>query len=196
MTTPTIHGDWSAPALRHMTTAPRIRHCERMLRTATSVRERETYRAELRRLRGESESQPRATITVPAGMVDPLRDGVYLSLDAAIQSLARAKFPPGHKADPERYELLEATQALLDRAGRVPTVPPASVSVDLDEHRLILLDALHRKLDDETRVLNGSDSHERVAITERLDRLAEFIASAEAQGAARPSAAEPAALAY
>ncbi len=47
--------DWSAPALRHMTTKPRIRHCERMMRTATSVRERETYRAEIRRLRGESE---------------------------------------------------------------------------------------------------------------------------------------------
>jgi hypothetical protein len=187
------HVDWNAPALRHMTTAPRIRHCERMLRTATSIRERETYRAELRRLRGESESQPCATITVPADMVDPVRDGAYLSLDAAIQTLARAKFPPGHKADPERYELLEATQALLDRTGRVATAPPVSIKVDLDEHRLTLLDALHRKLDDETRVLSGSDSHEREAITARLDRLAEFISTAEAQGAARPNAAEPAA---
>jgi hypothetical protein len=113
-----------------MTTAPRIRHCERMLRTATSVRERETYRGELRRLRGESEAQPCAALTIPADMVDPLRDGVYLSLDAAIQNLARAKFPAGHKADPERYELLEATQALLDRAGRLPTIPPASISID------------------------------------------------------------------
>jgi hypothetical protein len=56
--------DWSAPALRHMTTAPRIRHCERMLRTATSVPERETYRAELRCLRGESETQPCAALVI------------------------------------------------------------------------------------------------------------------------------------
>jgi hypothetical protein len=128
-----------------MATAARIRHCERMMSTATSVPERETYRAELRRLRGESETQPCAALVIPPDMVEPLRDGVYLALDAAIEQLARAKFPAGHKADPDRYELLEATQALLDRTGRVPASPPVSISVDLDRHRLILLDALNPK---------------------------------------------------
>jgi hypothetical protein len=50
--------DWDAPALRHLTTEPRIRHCERMMRTATSVAEREMHRAEIRRLRGQNAPPP------------------------------------------------------------------------------------------------------------------------------------------
>lgn len=185
--------DWSAPALKHMTTTPRIRHCQRMMRTATSVAEREGYRAELRRLHGENEAQPCA-MTVPPEMVDAVREGAYLALDTAIQILARAKFPPGHKPDPERYEQLETTQALLDLTGRYATIPPASIKVDLDEHRLTLLDALHRKLKADTQLgeaasaARNRDEPAATTATASPDELAEFIATVEAQGGAREPA--------
>ncbi len=181
--------DWNAPALRHMTTAPRIRHCERMMRTATSVAEREMHGAEIRRLRGQNEPQP--TITVPADMVDPLREGVYRAIDSAIHTLAQAKLSPGRKVDPERYEQLEGAQALRDRIGRTAAVPPLSVEVDLDEHCFALLDALHHALHAETRLLEsphgdtGPDPQERAAITARRDELAELISTVEAQDDAR-----------
>jgi hypothetical protein len=87
-----------------------------------------------------------------------------------------------------------APAPLLDLTGRYATTPPASIKVDLDEHRLTLLDALHRKLEADTRLgeaasaARNRDEPAATTATASPDELAEFIAAVEVQGGAREPA--------
>jgi hypothetical protein len=132
-----------------------------------------------------------ASALAPVDMVEALRAGLYIEFGAANEALARTWTPAGHDREPDRYERLDATRALLSRVGRQAAVPPVAVHVDLDEHRLALLAGLHGKLEADGRLLGHAatarDRDERVAIVARLDALGEFISTVEARGAARPS---------
>ncbi|MGH2854174.1 MAG: hypothetical protein ACRDLF_08285 [Solirubrobacteraceae bacterium] len=131
-------------------------------------------------------------VTVPADLVDAVRTGLHSEENAALHALGLNRLVDGQPPEPGRYERLEGVRGLLAVIGRERRATPVAVRVDLDEHRLPLLAALHCKLEDDARGLSKPDAsryaQERTRVVARLDALGEYISNIEAIGGARDDA--------
>jgi hypothetical protein len=128
-------------------------------------------------------------VTVPADVVDAVRAGLHMEENAALHALGLNRLVDGQPPESGRYQRLEGVRGLLAVIGRERPARPVAVRVDLDEHRLPLLAALHCKLEDDARRLGKPDAsrypQERTRVIARLDALAEYISNLEAIGGAR-----------
>jgi|HubBroStandDraft_2_1064218.scaffolds.fasta_scaffold00999_3 hypothetical protein len=130
-------------------------------------------------------------ITVPAGLVEALRDGVYAELRNVAEVVIQATQTGGHLDHPERYDQQRARAcaacALLDLIGWAGGERYAELQVDLARHRVVLVAAFRGARDDVADALEDvvtgrqTDTGKRKAITERASQLQEFVAALEAQ---------------
>jgi len=132
-----------------------------------------------------------AWLTVPAGMVGLLCEGLHSEIEAAVQSIAPVVEAPDRDEHPERYRAplarLDAARALLDLVGWGTPGPPVDVRVDLREHHRALLRALQSELLVEEEALGSiqegdlRDAAKRRGIAERAEALRELISTVEAR---------------
>jgi hypothetical protein len=130
-------------------------------------------------------------ITVPAEMVEDLRDGVYAELRNVAEVVIQATQTAGHLDHPERYHQQRlracAACALLDLIGWTGGDPPVELQVDLAQHRVVLLAALCGARDDAGGALEDAatgrqtDPSKREASTQRAHKLQQLVSAVEAQ---------------
>jgi hypothetical protein len=135
-------------------------------------------------------------LTVPAGMVGHLRNGLHSSIGDAVQEIAHVVDIPDREQHPELYREplahFDAVRAFLDLIGWGETDPPVEVSVDLHEHRRALTDALRIALlagNDDLEGAEATDAErarrgkptKREARTRSVLALREFVTAVEAQ---------------
>jgi hypothetical protein len=130
-------------------------------------------------------------VTVPAQLVEAVRDGVYAELRTVALGVAEATETPGHSAYPMRYqehrERFNAACALLDAIGWASAPATADAQVDLTAHRTVLLAAVAGAREDAADALEDvttrreKDPHKRELITERSRALGELASRVEAQ---------------
>jgi hypothetical protein len=130
-------------------------------------------------------------VTVPAQLVEAVRDGVYAELRTVALGVAEATETPGHSAYPMRYqehrERFNAACALLDAIGWASAPATAGAHVDLKAHRTVLLAAVAGAREDAAGALEDvttgreKDPSKRQLITERARALGELAATVEAQ---------------
>jgi len=130
-------------------------------------------------------------VTVPAQLVEAVRDGVYAELRTVALGVAEATETPGHSAYPMRYqehrERFNAACSLLDAIGWASAPATADAHVDLKAHRTVLLAAVAGAREDAAGVLEDvttgreKDPSKRQLITERARALGELAATVEAQ---------------
>lgn len=89
--------------------------------------------------------------TVPAGVVDSLRDALYAEITASSGSLNTAGTSGEREAHPDWFrgpkQSLDETFTLLDALGWARTVPPMAVEVDLHQCCWTLMRALSSALE-------------------------------------------------
>jgi hypothetical protein len=130
-------------------------------------------------------------ITVPAGLVEALRDGVYAELRNVAEVIIQATQTAGHLDHPERYDQQRARAsaacALLDLIGWAGGERYAELQIDLAHHRAVLVAAFRGACDDAADALEDAvtgrqtDTGRRTAIAERVRQLQQFVAALEAQ---------------
>jgi len=87
-------------------------------------------------------------LVLPAGMVEPLRQGLHLLIAEATEDLAQVVRARGQYAEFYKQSLsrLCLSGALFDVIGWAPTEPPTEVTVDLREHGWALTRAVENAL--------------------------------------------------
>jgi hypothetical protein len=133
-----------------------------------------------------------SNMTVPAQMVEHLRDGLHSGIGDAADDLAEVVSQSGREMHPEWYReplaRFDDVRGLLDLIGWRETDPPVEVQVDLARHHRALTDALAIALgtteDDLTETQKG-DVHgqaaTRTSATKRVLALRKLIFSIESR---------------
>lgn len=123
-------------------------------------------------------------ITVPAELVEALRAGLYVEQSAATDSLRCNPLRSGERPATNRYKRVDEARDLLARIGHLPSDTPVAVQVNLDEHRMPLLAALHGKLEADARDLGSGDARHpesRRRIIAAIEALGNMISNIEAR---------------
>jgi len=144
-----------------------------------------------------SGSDGRALLTVPAGIVEWLRRGVFAEIGSAAEAMDEAAFKDGRESHPEWFlgplEDLKEIVALLERIGWDATVSPVDARLDLRRGRRALLRALEAALgfaeeDASEAVRRDAERTDEQELTaaerdieiERVGVLRDFIATVQA----------------
>jgi hypothetical protein len=144
-----------------------------------------------------------AQVTVPAMIVDWLRDAAYAEIGSAAEAFDTVAFANDREAHPEWFrgpaESLKQIYALLDAIGWAKSVPPVAVPIDLREDycwalmrtRWALMRTLHATADfaaddDPGKAVCGDFERRRSALLydvedERVGVLWDFIADTQAR---------------
>jgi hypothetical protein len=134
-------------------------------------------------------------ITVPADLIDAVREGLYIAEFAATAELRRNANICRTRPRPDLYQFLLEARAFVTVIGRERPAAPTPVQVSLDEHRRSLLAALHHRLEADARALGQRDAsrypHGRNRVIGRLDALAGFISHIEASGSSDDDVRRP-----
>ena len=123
-----------------------------------------------------------AQVTVPAMVVDSLRDAAYAEVGSAAEALDTVAFANDREAHSEWFrgpaESLKEIFALLDAVGWAKSAPPVAVQIDLREsYCWALMRTLHAVAefadDDASEVVSGDVGQRRLTL----------VGDAEADGA-------------
>jgi hypothetical protein len=87
-----------------------------------------------------------ATVTVPARLVNLLREALVVQFATAAGEIEDAGRTPSNGIDPADLEPFDAYRAALEVIGLLRTVPAMAVEIDLDAHRWALETALSARL--------------------------------------------------
>ena len=126
-------------------------------------------------------------VTVPAGIVDGLRDGAFAAIGKAGEAINESAFAKGRGEHPGWFHAptndLEELFALLDVIGWPETGPPVSVQVFLWADGRALMKALRQALD--CAEADAGEAVRRAAKQSETARLAEHGAAIEHVGVLR-----------
>lgn len=155
------------------------------------------YRRSQGNLRLDEESQREASsarqlITVPAGMLGELRNGLHTVLGDAAQGISQVTDAGGRERHPEWYaehrERFERTWALLDLIGWSEPKHPSALRLDLQRHGEAMIEALDVRLlvaEDDLKEADAVDTEraergeppKRQQTIERAEAVREFAAA-------------------
>jgi hypothetical protein len=137
-----------------------------------------------------------AQVTVPAMIVDWLRDAAYAEIGSPSEALSTVSLSRDREAHPEWFrgpaESLKQIYALLDTIGWAKSVPPVAVPIDLrEDYCWALMRTLHGAADfasddDAGKAVCGEVKRRRSALLydvedERVGVLWDFIADTQAR---------------